>query len=293
MSELAVITPTYAPDLELFADLHRSVLTHTPDDTVHHVIVPSRDRGLFARFEGPRCRLWIEPELLPRTYFPIPLSRLWLNVARPWPPIRGWILQQSLKLAAAARMEADAVLVADSDIVLVRPVRLRDFMVGGRLRLHRIDHGVHPGMRRHLLWHEAARRLLGRQDVPDPPLHDYVNSLTLWDPAAVRALQDRIEKVTGRRWQDAFSARLHISEFILYGVFVDELLGAPAASDTGICHNYWDATPLSMAEALAFADRLDSRAVGMMISAKSGTTLDVRRAAISRCLEVARQRPCR
>ncbi len=293
MSELAVITPSYAPDLELFADLHRSVLRHTPEETVHHVIVPPRDRGLFARFEGPRCRVWIEPDLLPRTYIPIPLSRLWLNVARPWPPVRGWVLQQSLKLAAAARMEADAVLVADSDIVLVRPVRVRDFMVGERLRLHRIDHGVHSGMRRHLRWHEAARQLLGRPHVPAPPLHDYVNSLTLWDPNAVRALQDRIETATGRRWQDAFSSHLHISEFILYGVFVDELLGAPAASDTGICHNYWDATPLSMADALAFADRLGSRAIGMMISAKSGTTLEVRRAAIARCMDVARRESSR
>ncbi len=132
-----------------------------------------------------------------------------------------------------------------------------------------------------------------RPHVPAPPLHDYVNSLTLWDPNAVRALQDRIETATGRRWQDAFSSHLHISEFILYGVFVDELLGAPAASDTGICHNYWDATPLSMADALAFADRLGSRAIGMMISAKSGTTLEVRRAAIARCMDVARRESSR
>ncbi len=41
MSELAVVTPTYRPDADLFAHLHRSVLEHTPADTVHHVVVPA------------------------------------------------------------------------------------------------------------------------------------------------------------------------------------------------------------------------------------------------------------
>src|SRR5689334_15826556 len=36
MAELAVITPTYREDAEIFADLHRSVLEFTPDDTIHH-----------------------------------------------------------------------------------------------------------------------------------------------------------------------------------------------------------------------------------------------------------------
>ena len=52
MTELAVITPTWGPDVELFAELHRSVLEHTSDDTVHHLIVPASHKAKFARFSS-------------------------------------------------------------------------------------------------------------------------------------------------------------------------------------------------------------------------------------------------
>ena len=76
MSELAVITPTFRGDAEIFADLHRSVLEFTPEDTVHYVVVPPRDRALFARYEGPRCRVWTSSELLPKRYLHVRLGRL-------------------------------------------------------------------------------------------------------------------------------------------------------------------------------------------------------------------------
>ena len=39
MAELAVITPSYTPDIELCQDLNASVLTHTPAVRGHHIIV--------------------------------------------------------------------------------------------------------------------------------------------------------------------------------------------------------------------------------------------------------------
>ncbi|MEV0381968.1 DUF6492 family protein [Nonomuraea sp. NPDC050643] len=287
MTALAVVTPSFRPDADLFAHLHASVLEHTTDETVHHVIVPPADKELFSRHAGPRCRIWTAPELLPRRYVPVPRANMWVNALRPWPPVRGWVLQQALKLAATARIEADAVLIADSDVVLVRPVKVAEFRTDGRLRLYRNEGAVHAGMARHVRWHQVARELLGLPAAPAPPLHDYVNSLAFWDPAVVRALERRITETTGRHWLDAFNARLHISEFILYGVFVDEPHGDPPAGDTSICHTYWETTPLDEESALAFADRLDPRAIGMMISAKSGTPLPVRQAAIRRCAENA------
>jgi hypothetical protein len=289
VTKLAVVTPSFGPDAELFAELHESVLEHTSDETVHHVIVPPRDKELFGRYAGPRCRIWTEPELLPRRYVRVPRSNLWLNTLRPWPPIRGWVIQQALKLSATARIEADAVLIADSDIVLVRPVDVAAFRRDGQLSLHRAEHAVHAGMTRHVRWHQVARDLLGLPDAPLPPLHDYVSSLTFWDPVVVRAMRTRIRQATGRHWLDAFTSRLHISEFILYGVYIDEVhaLADPPVGNTAICHNYWDRTPLDQDAALAFAERLNPEAIGMMISAKSGTSLAVREAAVRRCAEVA------
>ena len=289
MSELAVITPSFGPDVELFADLHRSVLRYAPGNSLHHVIVPDRDRAVFERFAGPRCHIWLESELLPRRFRRTPKPGMWLNLRRPWPPVRGWVLQQALKIAATGKLDVDAVVIADSDVVLVRDITVDTFTVDGQTRLFRMPDAVHAGMADHIRWHGVARRLLGLPPTPPLPLPDYVSSLNVWVPSHVRTMQQRIESVTGRSWIDAVTSQLHVSEFILYGIFIDEVLsegGTRPPGDTTICHNSWDRTPMDLETALAFADELGPEAVGMMISAKSRTPHDIRLAAIDRCAEI-------
>ena len=98
------------------------------------------------------------------------------------------------------------------------------------------------------------------------------------------ALQARIQQVTGRPWLQAFAAQPHISECTLYGVFVDQVPGehsdvAPVESMR--CHNYWDHSPLSLQAARQFLRAMPAVDVAVMISAKSRTPLNVRRAAVS------------
>ncbi|GAB2760486.1 DUF6492 family protein [Amycolatopsis magusensis] len=284
MTDFAVLTPSYAPDAGLFEALHRSVLDHT--DAVHHVVVPPVDRGLFARYEGGRCRIWTYPELLPKRYLATPKAGVWLNARRPWPPVRGWVLQQAVKLAAASRFDARAVLMMDSDVVLIRHTTAESFAVNGRIGLFRAENAVHAGMPRHVRWHAVARELLGLPPAPDLPLPDYVSPFNVWEPAVVRLLQDRVQEVTGKSWLDLFTGRLHISEFILYGVFADEVLGGTiprVPSDSLYCHTYWDNTPLDEAGAREFAGRLAPDALAVMISAKSGTSPENRHVALAAC----------
>ncbi|RBQ21770.1 hypothetical protein DP939_03505 [Spongiactinospora rosea] len=290
MPKLAVVTPSYPPDLPLFADLHESVLAHTQDATIHHVYVPPGDLRLFSRFQGPRCRVSVRSRALPRRYLRLPSSEIYVNARRPWPPVRGWITQQAIKIHATASADADVVLIADSDVVLVRPTKAERFVRDGQVVLYREDDAVHASMTRHVIWHQVARRLLGLSPPPSLPLPDYVGPMIPWDPAIVRAMQRRITEVTGRHWLDAFTAEMHISEFILYGVFVDEVLGQSQESppvDTTFCHTSYDPDPWDEATAVAFAGRLGPQAVGMAISAKSNTPHHARRAAIRRCAEVA------
>jgi hypothetical protein len=78
---------------------------------------------------------------------------------------------------------------------------------------------------------------------------------------------------------------------MLYGIFVDEVLSAGSPrpeADTAVCHNTWQTTPLDHDQAIAFADRLGPDAVAMMISAKSRTPVDIRRAAIQRCAAIVK-----
>jgi hypothetical protein len=141
-------------------------------------------------------------------------------------------------------------------------------------------------MDRHIRWHQVARQLLGLPPLPELPLPDYVNPINVWDPAIVRAMQQRISEVTGMSWVDAFTSELHISEFIVYGVFVDEVIGATARCDPTLCHNYYDRVPLDRDRAMAFAEKITPEAVGMMISSHSGTSREIRLAAFRRGREV-------
>jgi Family of unknown function (DUF6492) len=284
MSELAVITPSFAPDAALFEDLHASVLEHTPHPTVHYVIVPPADRALFAQYAGPRCEVWTYDDLLPRRYVGVARG-IWVNARRPWPPVRGWVLQQAIKIAAAGALDTRAVLIADSDVILVRPTTLDRFWGDGRLRTYRAADAVHAGMERHIRWHQVARRLLGLPAALTPPFPDYVSPLNVWDPATVRAMQQQVSEATRTNWLDAFTKELHVSEFILYGVFVDQVAGPERLrplSDTTFCHDYWRRVPLNHDQALTFADTINPGAVALMISAKSNTSQEVRRAAARR-----------
>jgi hypothetical protein len=281
VTRLAVLTPSYGPDFELCADLHRSVLARTPESVHHHLVVPGRDLELFGRLAGPRTHLHRESVFLPRSFVPLPRANLSINARHPFPPVRGWIRQQILKLAAASALDCDVVVLVDSDIEFIRPFDADTFVRDGVVRFYRRPDAVDVRLPRHLIWHRVARRLLGLPAVTAPPLPDYVSSLLAWDPAIVRQLLTRVESVTGRPWQTAIGAELHFSEWTLYGVFVEEVLGAAATTftaDHSRCHSYWDETPLDEVGVAEFLSGVRPDDIAVMISAKSHTPLPVRRA---------------
>jgi hypothetical protein len=282
---LAVLTPSYARDFDLCCELNRSVLEWTAPDVDHHVVVPKRDRDLFASLRGPRTQVWTVEQLIPRRMLPVPMVNAWLNLRRPYPPVRGWVMQQIVKLGAAAELGADLVLLVDSDVVFVRPVTVDTFRKSGRVRFYRSEHALDERLPRHLIWHDAARRLVGLPPAGPPPLPDYISGgVNVWENQVVLALRDRIEQVKGRPWLDAIASQLHISEFILYGVFVDEVLGSSAsviAAESTLVHCHWGPEPMAPGDVAEFVRALQPEDVAVMISAQSDTLPDVRRRALS------------
>jgi hypothetical protein len=289
MADFAVLTPSFRGDADLFADLHESVLANTAPAVVHHVVVPPSDAKLFRPFESLRCRVWTHRDLLPRYCVSVPhADGLTLSLRRPWRPIRGWVAQQIMKIAGTAAIDARAVLIIDSDAVLLREPSLAELTHDGRLGHFRKDGAVTPGMDRHLLWHDVARRLLGVPGSVSPPAPDYISPISIWDPTVVRSLIEHIEDSTGRDWLDAVAGELHVSEFVIYGVFVDHVLGGVAPFTQPLCHNYYERTPLSETDARAFADQMPSKALGAMISSHSRTSRAVRREAFRWCAQVVK-----
>ena len=283
MTRMAIVTPSFAADFELCSDLHRSVLDNCPSAVDHHIIVPRRDLKLFSRLAGPRTHIRCEADFLPRSFVRLPHSKFTANLVRPFPPVRGWILQQVVKLAAVAASDDDVVLLVDSDIEFVQPFKVETFGRDGVVRFYRKPNSVDDQLPRHLIWHRAARALLGLPPA-QPPYADYVSSLLAWDPAIVRQMLARVTATTGRAWTTAIAGQLHFSEWTLYGMFVDAVLGAPAnsfASDDPLCLAHWGTIPLNHDSAREFFSNIKPTDVAAMISAKSGTPLAVKRAAFA------------
>jgi len=197
------------------------------------------------------------------------------------PPLRGWIIQQLVKLSAANQMSERIIVLADSDLVFIRPVTVATFAPNGQTRLYRLDEGIGDSLPRHLRWHAVAHDLLGLPPPPPPPLPDYVSSLNTWDRDVVNRMLQRIEQITGRRWLEAVGKELHFSECTLYGVYADQFERAEHVTLTAesLCHSNWDNVPLTAEQAAAWLSSVARDDVAYMISAKSHTPMPVRRAA--------------
>ncbi|MFC6705705.1 DUF6492 family protein [Flexivirga alba] len=293
MAELSVLTLVYAPDLTLCMELADSLQRFLPEGTNAELIVPVEDVGKFEQLGAgqvrPECAAlppWftIVPRISALTrrmsaFSPIPRI-VAINRHRPVPPIRGWILQQILKLAAVAESTSDIVVVIDSDVELVRPITADTFRDGADVVLYRKVDAVTSELPHHVLWHQTARRVLGLP-VGAPPYHDYISSFMAWDTGVVRSMLTHIEDLHHRPWQDVISGEVHFSEWTLYGVFVDEVLGRRNSQQlhrsSPLCLEWWGTTPLTPQAVPGFTAGLGADDVAVMISAKSGTSMEVRK----------------
>ena len=280
MVRMAVITKSFAPDFELCAALNRSVLENSPDTVDHRIIVPRSDLELFSRLKGARTHICCEAELLPRVFVRLPFVNITINLARPFPPVRGWIQQQVIKLAAIAASEDDVVLVVDSDAEFVQPFSADTFARDGVVRFFRNPDQIDKRLPRHMTWHRVARALLGLPPA-EPPYPDYISSPLAWDPNIVRRMLARVATTTGQPWTTAIAGQLDFSECVLYGVFVDGVIGAPAnsfASKDSLCLVYWDQTPLKQDSVAEFVRSVRPTDVAAVIQSKSLTPMAMRTA---------------
>jgi hypothetical protein len=301
---LAVVTPTYRPDFALFRELHESVLEFTNEDVMHYAIVPDRDVSLFSRIRSDRLTIRPTTEFVPRRYLSTYAASQairsvtgfsWLpsvqaiNLRRPWPPIRGWILQQVVKLVAAGSLDVDVVISVDSDVCFIRRVATELFSRDQVTHLYRLRKGVHNDMPDHATWHKTARRILGLPDGGPASSNDYIAPLVALDVSLVRALRDRIEIVGGRDWVDVLTSELHLSEYILYGTYVDEIAPFEArsfASESSRCHSRWGAEPLTAADARSMVESLTEFDVAVHVQSTAGTDTSLRRALVKSARQV-------
>jgi len=162
------------------------------------------------------------------------------------------------------------MIFVDSDNFFIRPFSFESFIRDGKLRLFRVP-GEDNKEQIHR-WYRTASVLLGL------PLTDYfgaryIGNIITWRRSNVLALHDHIESVCDRPWTEAVCSCLHFSEWILYGVFVDQILKERAghyADDTNICCEYWNHESLSDREISEFFQTASEKHAAAMISSKAG-----------------------
>ena len=96
-------------------------------------------------------------------------------------------------------------------------------------------------------WQVVAAKLLGIAPQQDFDIN-YIGNLVCWRRANVLAMLQRIEALYGQPWQRRIAGLNSFSEYILYGIFVDRLLGADSGHwyDPVVRNlNYWQTTPLN------------------------------------------------
>jgi len=280
-SRFCIVTPSYKPDFQRCQLLCRSIDRYVPEDVRHYIIVDKRDVGLFKTLENYRTSIVLKEDLLPKWIKQIPFIKKNVWISYKTIPVRGWIVQQIIKIAAAQLFQEEVTTFVDSDVVFLRQFSPETVMRNGSLRFYKKPHVIEKDMEEgHFSWYEVASTLLGIS-MPPFPATDYINQIVSWRKENVSAMCQRIESVTGISWIEALANSWNFSEYVLDGLFIDCVVGADQSGhyyeSNDICLNYWygetSSNSLQSNSLATVRNQLDSKQVATMVSAKAG--LDV------------------
>jgi len=269
---LALVTPTYRNDYEVCRILVDSVSRYVPPHIHHYLFVERRDEALFRPLCNERTHLRIVNDFIPWWLFRVPgIPGFWMSLRTL--PVRNWIMQQIIKLSMASSLEEDAFFIVDSDIFFCRPFNPEDTVRDGRVPLM-VETGQAGLIPNNDNWHNIACRLL---KLPEKPVHDtnFVGPMICWRRDHALALQRYLSSCNGnRQLVSIMSEHLWFSEFILYGLFVTEVLKEQSGhwfddSYHTLCH--WPETPLDAAGLQALKQQWLPDQFAVMINAKSNT----------------------
>ncbi|MGO8737368.1 DUF6492 family protein [Rhodoblastus sp.] len=299
-----IVTLSYRGDFEVCRLLCESVDRFAPKNFVHRLYVPTRDLALFAPLANQRRIVGSQDrDLLPRWMWKLPLPSPRVRALLRLPrrnvylslyskPVRGWIAQQMMKIAATADSPTEVVIHADSETLFIRPLSMDQLVrPDGKALLYQNSGKVKD--EGHGAWREGANRLLG---LPPGSIHtdDFINSLVVWRRSTVRRLIARLEQVGGRDWRKILAATPNLSEYTLYGVFANAVLGLDAAGHwpdpRPLCHTFWDERFESAEAERAFVESVRPDQIACLLQSTMSLGPDARQAVLDRVLaQAARQ----
>ena len=273
MYKIAIITPSYAPDFERCQVLCTSLQRFVSGHAEHVIIIDRRDQELFSQLADPNTRLLLKEEMLPQWLRKLPFSRKWWLNLRGL-PVRGWILQQIVKLSVAEAIDADLFMFVDSDVAFIRPFQVSEVIDDtGRVRLFNAplkpEDIEEP---RHCAWYRHAGKVFNLTGEAYQK-NDYISQLVTWRRDTLQKLTGWIAAKGRHSWQAVLANTLDFSEYVLYGVFAEHVLGdASGHFWTGkeLCYCSWHHRIESRQDLLAFLHDIPESYPAVLVQSNLG-----------------------
>lgn len=230
MTRASFFTPSYIGDLERAVWLRRSLRTFFRGEAEHIMAVPQRDLPDFRRALGhePGLRLVAQEDLVDARFYPDRVHRLAARFApsQLWRLERhagraGWIIQQIVKLNSPSLITDGAIVFLDSDLFFFRPFDFDSLGLDKSRLLVRIQPETESARHRHHI--VKAREILGLT-ADHGTEQTYMGYPAIWYADWVRQLHRHLEQLSGMSWQHALYDAGHLSEYTLYGIYLEEVL---------------------------------------------------------------------
>ncbi len=273
---IALVTPSYAPDYQRCRMLCESMDEFVSGYRRHVIIVDQRDYALFRSLQGPNREVVTKESILPPWLHKVPGLKKWWFSSRTL-PVRGWILQQLVKLSTAEFLDEDVYLFADSDVAFIRPFAACSVVEQERVRLFSTPRKLEDYRdRRKQGWHHHAGSLLGVED-PGLLTRDYISQLVSWRRDTLRALTDHISERSGRDWKEHLCSTLDFSEYTLYGVFAEHILGYSSGhrfEEEELCYCSWHHQIATEQDLRNFLGRIPARFPAVLVQSNLGISVE-------------------
>ncbi|MBT9317474.1 DUF6492 family protein [Leptothoe spongobia] len=294
MTELtyAFITPSYAPDFQRCQLLCWSIKQFISFPINHYIVVDSTDYKLFSQLADKNTKILTKEEIFPPWFRKVPFltkKNVWINLqgykSGNW-LLRGWLVQQLIKLSAAEYTSEEVLIFADSDAAFITRFDVRNLVdiEQNQVRLFRVPHTTDhdyklDGNGNGKKWKDAAKRLLSLPK--ESNYYDfYVSQIVTWRRSNLLKLYAHIEEKYNENWLKVMSGERDLSEYVLYGLFVNYVLGEGAGHYDDhlqkICQSYWKEESMSFDEVKEFVRIAKSKGFkSVMVSAKSDIDISI------------------
>ena len=267
----AIITPSYIKDYERCKLLVESRKKFLKEDVVQYIVIDKSDLKLFKKLECHRTKLLIKQKILPWWILKLPFhirgKTVWLSLKGRL--LRGWIIQQMIKLAVARHVVEDVLVYMDSDEFFTKSTSFNSlFFKNEKLRLYKNDGGCDHK------WASTIANILSLT-VSDCEKYSFVGHPVTWNREKVIELCDYMAVRHKTDWFSVVARYWNFSEYQLYGcymLYVDQSNDSYYVSDIEYSHQlYWKGgvcpEPLTEEECITFFNEIGDRHFGMITSA--------------------------